>query len=124
MAFSYDSKKQIVESILAGKSYQEAIDAAEIRASDRSVYRWVDRYNEEGEQGLREGRRGVVWKVTDEIREWLVECCEERPWRSASQLQQQLQETFSVVVSISHINQIRINEGVSKSIISPPKKTK
>ena len=124
MAFSYESKKQIVESILAGNSYQEAIDAAEIRASDRSVYRWVDRYKEEGDEGLREGRRGVVWKVTDEIREWLVECCEERPALSASQLQQQLHEMFGVVVSISHINQIRINEGVSKSIIRPPKKTK
>jgi len=124
MGYSYESKRQIVDSILAGRSYQEAIDAAQIRASERSVYRWVDRYNEESDQGLREGRRGVVWKVTDEIREWLVECCEETPSLSAKQLQAQLEETFGVVVSISHINQIRIDEGVSKSVIRSPKKTK
>ena len=123
MAFSYESKKQIVESILVGKSYQESINDAQIRASERSVYRWVDRYNEEGDRGLREGRRGVVWKVTDEIRAWLVECCEEAPWLSARQLQAQLQETFGVVVSLSHINQIRIDEGVSKAIILPKKRS-
>ena len=124
MAIGYKSKKQVVESVLSGKSHQEAIDEAQITISVRSVYRWVQDYCEDGEPSLYERRRGVVWKVSDEIRAWIVECCEETPSLSAKQLQAQLQETFGVVVSISHINQIRINEGVSKSIISPPKKTK
>ena len=124
MAIDYKSKKQVVESVLSGKSHQEAIDEAQITISVRSVYRWVQDYREDGEPSLYERRRGVVWKVSDEIRAWIVECCEETPSLSAKQLQAQLQETFGVVVSISHINQIRINEGVSKSIIRSPKKTK
>ncbi len=124
MAIDYKSKKQVVESVLSGKSHQEAIDEAQITISVRSVYRWVQDYREDGEPSLYERRRGVVWKVTDEIRAWLVECSQETPWLSAKQLQSQLQETFGVVVSISHINQIRIDEGVSKSIIRSPKKSK
>lgn len=124
MAIDYKSKKQVVESVLSGKSHQEAIDEAQITISVRSVYRWVQDYREDGEPSLYERRRGVVWKVTDEIRAWLVECSQETPSLSAKQLQAQLQETFGVVVSISHINQIRIDEGVSKSIIRSPKKTK
>jgi len=123
MAIDYKSKKQVVESVLSGKSHQEAIDEAQITISVRSVYRWVQDYREDGEPSLYERRRGVVWKVSDEMRAWIVECCEETPSLSAKQLQGQLQETFGVVVSISHINQIRINEGVSKSMIRPPKKT-
>ena len=123
MAIDYKSKKQVVESVLSGKSHQEAIDEAQITISVRSVYRWVQDYREDGEPSLYERRRGIVWKVSDEMRAWLVECCEETPSLSAQQLQSQLQDTFGVVVSISHINQIRINEGVSKSMIRPPKKT-
>lgn len=123
MAIDYKSKKQVVESVLSGKSHQEAIDEAQITISVRSVYRWVQDYREDGESSLYERRQGVVWKVNDEMRAWLVDCCEETPSLSAKQLQTQLQETFGVVVSISHINQIRINEGVSKSMIPPQKKT-
>jgi transposase len=124
MAIDYKSKKQVVESVLSGKSHQEAIDEAQITISVRSVYRWVQDYREDGESSLYERRRGVVWKVSDEIRAWIVECCEETRSLSAKQLQAQLEETFGVVVSISHINQIRIDENVSKSMMSPPKKSK
>lgn len=121
MTIGYENRRQVVQSVLAGKSHQEAMAEAQITASERSIYRWMERYREKGEAGLCERRHGVVWKVTDEIRAWLVECCQERPSLSASQLQTQLQETFGVRVSISHINQIRIDEGVPKPE-SPQKK--
>ncbi len=117
MTINYESRKRVVQAVLAGKSHQQALAEAQITACERSVYRWLQWYREEGESGLRERRHGVVWKVTDELRAWLVESCQETPSLSASQLQEQLQETFGVRVSISHINQMRIDEDVPK----PPK---
>jgi transposase len=122
MAINYETRKQVVQAVLAGKSHQEALEEAQITACERSIYRWLEWYREEGEEGLRERRHGVVWKVTDEIRAWLIECCQETPSLSARQLQEQLQETFGMQVSISHINQIRIDEGVPKP--ESPKKEK
>ena len=122
MAINYESRKRVVQAVLAGKSHQEALAEAQITACERSIYRWMQWYREEGEDGLRERRHGVIWKVTDEIRAWLIECCQETPSLSANQLQEQLQKTFGVRVSISHINQIRVDEGMPKPESAPKKK--
>ena len=122
MAITYEIREKVVAAVLSGKSYEEAKALVDVAISDRSIYRWLHWHRENGDEGLKDNRHGVVWKVTDEILAWLIEAIEEKPKLSARQLQEQVQETFSIKVSISHINQIRADAGLSRR--TTPKKVK
>ena len=121
MAITYEVRKAVVDAVLAGKSHDEARSLVDVPVSDRSIYRWLEWYRENGDEGLQDNRHGVVWKVTDEIRDWLMDAIEETPSQSASRLQEDLQETFGIRVSISYINQLRAEAGLSRR--SAPKKS-
>ena len=114
MAITYEIRKKVIDAVLSGKSYEEAKAKVDIPVSDRSIYRWLEWHRENGDEGLRDNRHGVVWKVTDELRAWLLEAIEETPKLSARQLQEQVQESFGIKISISHINQIRGDAGLSR----------
>lgn len=113
MAITYEVRKTIVDAILSGKSHNEARALVNVPVSERSIYRWLEWYREHGDDGLQDNRHGVVWKMTDELRSWLIEAIEDDPKLSARQLQDQVQETFGIKVSISHINQTRADAGLS-----------
>jgi transposase len=121
MAITYEVRKKVVDAVLAGKSHEEARALVDEPVSKRSVYRWLAWYRKNGDDGLKDNRGGVVWKVTDEIRDWLVDTIQETPGQSASQLQEDLQETFGIRVSISYINQLRAEAGLSRR--ASPKKS-
>jgi transposase len=118
MAITYEVRKTVVDAVLSGKSYAKAKALADVPVSDRSIYRWLQWHREKGDEGLKDNRHGVVWKVTDEVRTWLSEAIEETPALSARQLQEQLQVTFGIQLSISHINQMRADAGLSRRTAS------
>jgi len=120
MKITYAVRKTIVDAVLLGKSHDEARALVDIGVSERSIYRWLEWHREHGDEGLKDNRHGVVWKMTDELRSWLIEAFEDNPKWSARQLQEQVQETFGIKVSISHINQMRADAGLSRRA-TPPK---
>lgn len=114
MAITYEVRKTIVDAVLSGKSHDQARALAGVNVSERSIYRWIEWYREHGNEGLKDNRHGVVWKMTDELKAWLLEAIEDNPKQSARQLQEQVQETFGIKVSISGINQMRTDAGLSR----------
>lgn len=120
MAITYEVRKAIVDAVLSGKSHDEARALVAVPVSERSIYRWLEWHREQGDEGLQDNRHGVVWKMTDELRSWLIEAIEDAPKLSARQLREQVQETFGIKVSISHINQVRADAGLSRRT-APPK---
>lgn len=122
MAITYEVRKTIVDAVLSGKSHDEARALAGVNVSERSIYRWLEWYREHGDEGLKDNRHGVVWKMTDELKAWLLEVIEDNPKQSARQLQEQVQETFGIKVSISGINQMRTDAGLSRR--STPQKSR
>jgi transposase len=101
MAITYEVRKIIVDAVLSGKSHDEARALAGVNVSERSIYRWLEWHGEHGDVGLKDNRHGVAWKMTDELKSWLLEAIEENPKQSARQLQEEVQETFGIKVSIS-----------------------
>lgn len=114
MTITYKVRKTIVDAVLSGKTHDEARALVDVSVSERSIYRWLEWHRDHGEVGLQDNRHGVVWKMTDELKCWLVEAIEDNPNQSARQLKEQVQETFGIKVSISHINQIRADVGLSR----------
>ena len=121
MVITYDVRKTIVDAVLSGKTHDEARALAGVNVSERSIYRWLEWYRENADAGLKDNRHGVVWKMTDELKSWLIETIEDNPKQSARQLQEQVQEIFGIKVSISQINQTRADAGLSRR--SSPKKS-
>lgn len=111
--YSYDEKKAVVNQMLSGQSPEEAIKSSGVAVSIRSAYRWLADYDEQGDGGLQEKRGGVIWKFTDEMRDWLSVRCQAEPQVSARQLQELLLKDFGVQLSLSHINQVRVDSGLS-----------
>ena len=120
MAITYEVRKAIVGAVLSGKSHDEARALVNVAVSERSIYRWLEWHREYGDKGLKDNRHGVVWKMTDELKTWLIEAIEDNPKQSARQLQEKVQETFGIKVSISQINQTRADAGLSRRL-SPKK---
>jgi len=114
MTITDEVRKIIVDAVLSGKSHDEARALAGVNVSERSIYRWLEWHRERGDEGLKDNRHGVVWKMTDELKTWLIEAIEDNPKQSARQLQEQVQETFGIKVSISQINQTRADAGLSR----------
>jgi transposase len=114
MAITYEVRKIIVDAVLSGKTHDEARELAGVNVSERSIYRWLEWHRDHGDEGLKDNRHGVVWKMTDELKSWLIEAIEDNPNQSARQLQEQVQETFGLKVSISQINQTRADVGLSR----------
>jgi len=123
MAITYEVRKAIVDAVLSGKSHGEARALAGVDVGERSIYRWLDWHREHGDEGLKDNRHGIAWKMTDELKSWLIEAIENAPKLSACQLQEQVQETFGIKVSISHINQIRADAGLSRRSTPPKSQT-
>jgi transposase len=114
MTITYEIRKKVVDAVLSGKSHEEARAAVDGGVSERSIYRWLEWQRRAGDAGLADKRHGVVWKVIPEMRAWLIELIEEKPQLSARQLQEQVQENFGVKISISRLNQIRAEAGLSR----------
>lgn len=121
MAITYEVRKIIVDAVLSGKTHDEARELAGVNVSERSIYRWLEWHRDHGDEGLKDNRHGIVWKMTEELKSWLIEAIEDNPNQSARQLQEQVQETFGIKVSISQINQTRADAGLSRR--ASPKKS-
>lgn len=117
------AKRQVIDLMQAGRSWQEAASEASVQISRSTAYRWFQQFRTQGEAALHDGRHGHIAKVHQPIQEWLeARCCRE-PSLPSSSLQKELNAHFGVLVSITHLNRIRAAHGLERQLARMGKKS-
>ena len=109
------ARLQLIEQMLAGQPWQTAVAQSQLKVSRSTAYRLVKlaRDEEKAEQAFLDDRHGHPYKVTEPIRVWMTEFCTDNPQIPSSRVQHELKSRFGVAVSISQINRVRAQSGVS-----------
>lgn len=115
MARHDPAKIKMAELMLQGKNWEEAVLGAGVLSISRSAAYWfVDQYVLRGEEALEDRRQGRAYKVTAEVKAWLLGRCREAPEITSRELQSELCERYDLQVSIGHLNTVRAAHGVSR----------
>ena len=106
---------QLIESMFAGHSWQEAVAQSQLHVSRATAYRLrqLARDEEKAERAFLDDRHGHPYKLTEPVQVWISEFCTEQPQVASSRVQSELQSRFGVAVSVSQINRVRAKLGVS-----------
>ena len=108
------AKTQVVEQMLQGQPWHEAVAAAGLRISRSTAYHLLKRMRTEGEAALIDGRHGHPTKLRTSVRQWLEGYWQDRPGATCQEAQAVLEGQFGVRVSQSHLSRIRIALGVTR----------
>jgi transposase len=111
---SEDYKKSAVEYYLVGDKSQ--LEVCEIfKCSARSLMRWVDKYEKEGEI-KRQNRKPVAYKVRKEHVKFLLDEITKNKTITMSELMLKLKEKFNLSLSRFHINRIINDNNITLKI--------
>jgi len=111
---SEDYKKSAVEYYLVGDKSQ--LEVCEIfKCSARSLIRWVDKYEKEGEI-KRQNRKPIAYKVRKEHVNFLLNEIIKNKTITMSELMIKLKEKFNVSLSRFHINRIINDNNITLKI--------
>ncbi len=110
-----ERKARLVAVMLEGRKWHQAADSADIRTSRTAAYRLLRLVRSEGDSALEERRHGHPHKVTPPVREWLIGRCRGTPNLPGRVLRNEIEERFGVGISITHINRVRAELGVSNT---------
>ncbi len=113
------AKKRMMALMQEGYSWQEAARLSGIQTSRSTAYRWFQQFRTQGEAVLHDGRHGHIAKMHPPIQAWLKARCREEPSLPSSSLQQELNAHFGVLVSITHLNRIRVAHDLSDACSGP-----
>ena len=109
------ARLQLIGRMFAGQSWQTAVAQSQSNISRSTAYRLVQlaRDEEKAERAFLDDRHGHVYKVTEPVQAWMIEFCSDNPQVASSRVQSELQSRFGVAVSVSQINRVRAELGVS-----------
>lgn len=107
------AKVRLVTHMQEGQPWRGAAATAGIHISQSTAYRLLQEVHMRGEAALQDGRHGHPSKLRGAARTFLENTCREAPRTPSSVIQRLLQERFDVNVSISQINRVRRQLGVS-----------
>jgi transposase len=107
------AKKQVIDLMQAGLTWQEASTLAEVQISRSTAYRWFHQFRTQGEATLHDGRHGHPSKAREPVLHWLEFRCSQAPQTKSSTIQKELLEQFGLVVSITHLNRLRSARGLA-----------
>ena len=110
----WKAKRQGIDLMQAGRSWQEAATEASVQISRSTAYRWFQQFRTQGEAALHDGRHGHIAKVHQPIQEWLEARCRQEPSLPSSSLQKELHAHFGVLVSITHLNRMRAAQSLER----------
>ena len=111
-----EAKARLVEGMLRGESWQDAVIAAGLLLSRSGAYRLTQRVCVRGEEALEDHRHGHVSKMRPHVVAWLEETCRAAPQMPTRVVQAALHERFGVRVSLSHLNRVRAARGLSRRV--------
>jgi transposase len=109
------ARLQLIEHMSAGHSWQTAAAQSQLKVSRSTAYRLLKlvRDEEKAERAFLDDRHGHPYKLTEPVRAWLVEFCTSNPQVPSSRVQSELKSHFGVAISVSQINRVRAQCGVS-----------
>lgn len=109
------ARLQLIECMCAGHSWQTAVVQSQLHVSRSTAYRLVKlaRDEERAERAFLDDRHGHPYKLTGPLRAWMIEWCTKDPQVPSSRVQSELKSRFGVMVSVSQINRVRAETGVS-----------
>ncbi len=108
----YVSKQQAMRLMDAGHSWQEANEQSGLNYSKSGIQHLYREWKEGGDETLEDKRQGHPYKVTDEIREWLVERCEGDEEVHSPQLVEEIKSSFEVELHHDYVNLLRNQLGL------------
>jgi len=118
------AREQLITALLAGQSWQVVSQRADVPLKRAMAYRLLHAVRTRGDIALQDGRHGHPIKLRGEVRTFLAERCQQAPHTSGRMLQAALQEHFQLRVSISQINRVRAELGLSISSQRKPQAKK
>jgi transposase len=109
------ARLRLIEYMCAGHSWQTAVAQSQSNVSRSTAYRLVKlaRDEERAERAFLDDRHGHPYKLTGPLRAWLIEWCTKDPQMPSSRVQSELKSRFGATVSVSQINRVRAEAGVS-----------
>jgi transposase len=110
------ARLQLIESMFAGQSWQNAAAQSQLKISRSTAYRLVQFARNEEKAGLAflDDRHGHPYKLTEPVQAWLVDVCLKDPQIPSSRIQAELKTGFGIQVSVGHINHVRAQQGVTR----------
>jgi transposase len=109
-----EAKARLVEGMLRGESWQDAVLASGLTLSRSGAYRLTWRVCVRGEEALEDQRQGHISKMRPDIVAWLEETCRAAPQTPTRVVQAALHERFGMRVSLSHLHRVRAARGLSR----------
>ncbi len=116
-------KQQAMELMKAGNSWQEANEQSGLNYSRQGIQRLYREWQERGDEALEDKRQGgQPYKVTNEVREWLVERCQENGEEQYSpQLVGEIEAEFEIELHHDYVNLLRNQLGLPAPKVGRPK---
>ena len=110
------ARLQLIESMCAGQSWRAAAAQSQLKISRSTAYRLVQlaRDEEKAAAAFLDDRHGHPYKLTEPMLAWLVDVCSKDPQMPSSRIQAELKTGFGIEVSVSHLNHVRAQQGVTK----------
>ncbi len=106
------AKARLVESMLRGQSWEDAVSASGLTLGRSGAYRLTWRACVYGEEALADHRQGHVSKMHAPVRAWLEASCRAAPGTPSRVVQAALREHFDLRVSVTHLNRLRASLGL------------
>src|SRR5437667_7174318 len=107
------AKRLMMELIEQGTSVQQARSQSAVPMHRTTVYRLLKRVQTDGENAYTDGRHGHPVKVRGEVRTFLIESCQATLMPSSTQLQQAIEQRFSLRLTVSQLNRVRASLGLT-----------
>ena len=107
------ARERLVTALLEGCTFQQASRDFPVPVKRAMAYRLLHAVRTQGPIALQDRRQGHPSKLRGAVRACLETSCRAAPYTPSSVVQTQLQERFDVKVSISQINRVRRQLGVS-----------
>ena len=105
------AKARLVEGMLHGQSWEDAVIASGLDLRRSAAYRLTQRVCVYGDRALEDHRHGHASKMHEPVRQWLEAYCRGAPGTPSRVVQATLRERFDLTVSITHLNRIRASLG-------------
>jgi len=108
------AKARLVEGMLHGQSWEDAVIASGLDLRRSAAYRLTQRVCVYGDRALEDHRHGHASKMHEPVRQWLEAYCRGAPGTPSRVVQATLRERFDLTVSITHLNRIRASLGIGR----------
>lgn len=110
------AKARLVEAMLHGQPWEDAVIAAGLDLRRSGAYRLTQRVCVYGDQALEDHRHGHVSKMHPPVLQWLEAYCRGVPGTPSWRVQAALRERFGFTVSVTHLNRVRARLGLGRRV--------